>query len=418
MSGAQIASLGILASFAGRGCERGSVLTRIRGTLMTPTMLHPRTSMISLGVSLGVAIAVLAPLPAAAAVWGSFSASRIAYATGPLAGDVHSMLRDTITAHGDTLADPTPELTAEYLATVDVFYTAMLSDGTGPTAGAPGTLSLDEQAALVEFIAGGGTLIITPDSNGFEGPFPSVYDSWTADYGVTDYAFVFGPGVGQPIVDHPITIGFNSYSLDGTTTFTYPLSGQLLGTAVSNANPLLVVFEPASGFDAGGRMLVVSDHNALTNGLMGSDLGNQRLAENIVAWAAGECGNTIVESAEDCDDGNTDPGDGCDATCLSEGAGTGGTGDTGGTDSGGLDGTAGSSSGAVDDAPLPSTSSGAVDDASAGETSESEATGAAPADDDASGCSCRSNGRASGLTGLLLCVGLLGRRRRSARRRR
>lgn len=384
-----------------------------------PAMLltrHARPFTLAVALSL----AALAPASAAAAVWGSFTAARIAYATGPLTGDVHSMLRTTITDHGDTLADPTQELTAEYLATVDVFYTAMLSDGTGPTAGAPGTLSLDEQAALMEFVAGGGTLIITPDSNGFEGPFPIVYDSWTADYGVTDYAFVFGPGVGQPIVEHPITVGFNSYSLDGTTTFTYPLSGQILGTAVSNDNPFLVVFEPASGFDVGGRMLVVADHNALTNGLLGSDLGNQRLAENIVAWAAGECGNTIVESAEDCDDGNTDPGDGCDATCVSEGAGTGDTGDTGsggsGSSSGGLDGTAGASTGAADDDPLPPESSG-IAGSTTGETSEADDTGAAPADDDASGCSCRSHGRTSGLTGLLLGLGLLGLRRCSSRRR-
>lgn len=367
-------------------------------------------------LTLALAPLVLAPLPAAAAVWGSFSASRIAYTTGPLTGDVHSQLRGFITDHGDTLADPTQALTAEYLATVDVFYTAMLSDGTGPTAGAAGTLSLDEQAALTEFIAAGGTLIITPDSNGFDGPFPIVYDSWTVDYGVTDYAFVFGPGTGQPIIDHPITTGLRSYSLDGTTTFTYPpLSGQILGTAVSTEDPFLVVFEPASGFDVGGRMLVVADHNALTDGLVESDLGNEQLAQNIVEWAAGECGNTIVEPAEECDDGNEDDGDGCDAMCLSEGVGTGGTGETGGTSdgsSGGLDGTAGASTGADDS--LPSESSGLAD-SSTGETSASEDTNAAPADDE-SGCSCRSSSRPSGLMGLLLGMGLFGRRRRSSRR--
>jgi MYXO-CTERM domain-containing protein len=371
-------------------------------------------------VTLGLIAAplALASAPASAAIWGSFTSSRIAYVTGPLTGDVHSMLRGYITDHGDTLADPTNELSPEYLAEIDVFYTAMLSDGTGPTAGALGTLSLDEQAALAEFIAGGGTLILTPDSNGFEGPFPIVYDSWTADFGVTDYAFVFGPGTGQPIIDHPITAGFISYSLDGTTSFTYPTSGQILGTAVANDDPFLVLFEPATGFDAGGRMLVVADHNALTDGLL-DDLGNQQLAQNIVSWAAGECGNAIVETAEECDDGNEEDGDGCDAMCVSEGAGTGDTGGSeGGSGSGGLDDTAGSSSGSADDDPLPPESSGVID--TTGDVSddgESEDTSAAPAEDDGeSGCSCRTTDpRTSMLTGLLLALGLLGLRRTSRR---
>lgn len=347
----------------------------------------------------------LASVPAAAAIWGSFSASRIAYVTGTLTGDVHSMLRGYITDHGDTVADPTSELTPEYLATVDVFYTAMLSDGTGPTAGALGTL------------------ILTPDSNGFEGPFPIVYDSWTSDYGVTDYAFVFGPGTGQPIIDHPITTGLISYSLDGTTSFTYPATGQILGTAVANDDPFLVLFEPATGFDVGGRMLVVADHNALTDGLL-DDLGNQQLAQNIVSWAAGECGNAIVESVEECDDGNLESGDGCDATCISEGeaTGTGTDTGTGGSEStgDGLDDTAGSSSGAADDLdPLPPESSGVIDTTGDGSGDESEDTSAAPAGDDESGCSCGSHGTgSSSLTGLLLALGLLGRRRVMPRARR
>lgn len=350
----------------------------------------------------------LAPATVAAATWGSFTAGRIAYATGPLGGNVHSELRGYITDHGDSLADPTNELTSEYLLGVDVFYTAMLSDGTGPTAGALGTLSLPEQAALLEFVAGGGTLIVTPDSNGFDGPFPIVYDSWTADYGVTEYAFVFGPGIGQPVVDHPITDNLNSYSLDGTTTFTYPTSGQILGTAIAGNDPFLVVFEPASGFDVGGRMLVVADHNALTDGLL-DDLGNQQLARNIVAWAAGECGNTIVEPAEDCDDGNTEDGDGCDATCLSEGPDTG---DTGGS-SGGLDDTAGSESGPPEDTGTAPGSTGNPSSTGDDGGIDTDGTSGIPANDEAgSGCGCRGSTSSSPLTGLLLSLGAFLRRRR------
>jgi MYXO-CTERM domain-containing protein len=355
----------------------------------------------------------LAPAAAAAATWGSFSAGRIAYATGPLSGTVHSMLRGYIADHGDELADPTDDLTPEYLLGIDVFYTAMLSDGTGPTAGAIGTLSLDEQAALTEFISGGGTLIITPDSNGFDGPFPIVYDSWISDYGVTDFTFVFDFGIGQPVIDHPITDNLNSYSLDGTVTFTYPASGQILGTAIGGGDPLLVVFEPASGFDVGGRMLVVADHNALTDGLL-DDLGNQQLAQNIVAWAAGACGNSVIESAEDCDDGNTEDGDGCDATCLSEGTGS-DTGDTGSSSSGGLDDTAGSEGpGTSEDTGTPPASTGIDEITSSTGPGQTDGTGDdAPADDEGeSGCSCRSDARPS-VVALLLAMGfIVGRRRR------
>jgi hypothetical protein len=76
----------------------------------------------SFALGLLAAPLALASAPASAAVWGSFTSSRIAYVTGPLTGDVHSMLRGYITDHGDTLADPTNELSPEYLAEVDVFY--------------------------------------------------------------------------------------------------------------------------------------------------------------------------------------------------------------------------------------------------------------------------------------------------------
>ena len=51
------------------------------------------------------------------------------------------------------------------------------------------------------------------------------------------------------------------------------------------------------GFDArvmaeeGGRILVVSDHNSLTDNYI-NDLDNLTLAQNIVEWAAGEGWNS------------------------------------------------------------------------------------------------------------------------------
>lgn len=346
----------------------------------------------------------LVSAPAAAATWGSFSSARIAYATGPLDGDVHSELRALIDEHGDTLAPPTAELTAEYLATVDVFYTSMLSDGTGPTAGAAGTLSLPEQAALHDFVAAGGTLVVTPDSNGFDGPFPTVYDSWLADYDVTDFAFVFGPDTGSTLIVHPITEGVDAFDLDGTVTFSHMASAQVLATTTS-AEPLMAVLEPATGFIAGGRVLVLADHNVLTDAALAS-AGNETLARNIVGWAAGECGNEIVEASEECDDGNLSDGDGCDAACVLEAGGS----------SGGQDDTAGSSGAPPTDDTGPAPGSSGAVDATTTAPGDGSTDDGAPIDSAGDGCGCRSEGGSSGsLVGLGLVLLVASRRRRLSR---
>lgn len=378
----------------------------IDGTISRPMPCRDHLlarSLLLAPLALAAAVA-LVPTAASAATWGSFDASRLAYATGPLTGSAHAAFHDLITDHGDVVAPPTPELTADYLATVDVFYTGMLSDGTGPTAGALGTLSLDEQAALTDFIEAGGTLVLTPDSNGFDGPFPLVYDSWLQDYGVGDFVFVFGPGMGSPVVVHPITEGVTAYALDSTVTFTYPGQAQILGTAIGGLETLMVVLEPGSGFVEGGRILVLGDHNVLTDNYI-AELDNLILAQNIIEWAGGECGNTIVESGEQCDDGNSDEGDGCDAACVLEGGG--------GSDSsgGGLDDTAGSESGPPpgETGDSPGSSSGPAVPTTSGED-PTDGIGGVPADE--SGCGCRSRGRPGGLGVLLLLTVAALRRRR------
>jgi len=361
----------------------------------------------------------MAPSAASAATWGGFDASRTAYATGALTGDANSQFHDLITDNGDDVAAGTGEITAEYLDGIDVFYTSMVSDGTGPTAGALGSLSLDERDALADWIADGGTLIVAPDSNGFDGPWAMVYDTYTSQLGVTDYEFVFGPGEGAPFIEHPITEGVEGYSLDSTARFEFGEDAALLGTAVDAADPFLVVFEPATGFDDGGRVLIVADHNALSNTYIG-ELDNEVLAANIIGWAAGECGNSIVESNEDCDDGNKDDGDGCDATCTTEGGGsTGGgdsTGDGGDSDTGAADETGDDDDGAVDDGG--STDDGPVDptaglDGTGGSTGADGSTGGdGGADDDSSGCGCHSQGKRPFGPAALLLLAVVGLRRR------
>jgi len=217
---------------------------------------------------------LLAPGVAHAAVWGSFDASRINYVDGPLSGAAHSKLRSIILEQGDTVAPETAALTADYLGTVDVFYTSLLDTFTGP-------LAESEQSALGAWLSGGGTLIVTADI--FP---PTAYESFTASYGVTGYVDAGGSSPATVVAMHPITAGVTHIAFETNVSFTYPASALLLAEA--DAQPFGVVMEPATGFDAGGRILVWGDHNAFTDAYIDSD-DNTTLAKNVAAWASKGC---------------------------------------------------------------------------------------------------------------------------------
>ena len=350
---------------------------------------------------LGLPLVLLAT-DAAAASWGSFDQTRMAYQTGTLDGDAHDELRMVIAANGDTVAATTALLTSDYLDTVDVFYTGMLSDGTGPTAGNLGTLSLAEQGALQDWIAAGGTLVITPDSNGFAGPFDLVYDSWLSDYGFSDFAFVTGPGTGTPIIVHPITEGITELRVEGTVSYDSVGDDQALAITADSA-PFITVLEPDTGFDVGGRILVVADHNTLTDAFIDMQ-DNRVLAENIVTWAADMGGEGTTGTT-----GTTGDTDGSDSSSTSGGgdsSSTTGSGDTG-TTSGGTTGSTGDGTTSMSGGDTSGGTSGGGE-ASGGSSGGGEVDG----DGDDGGCGCRTGGSggAWGLMGLVL-LGL--RRRRS-----
>ena len=109
---------------------------------------------VKLRCSVGLLGAGLALFPAAAsaATWGSFDTSRMAYAAGALEGSAHDDLRQLIADAGDTVATGTDTLTADYLDGVDVFYTGMLSGGTGMTAG----VIVEEEGCLHGMLEGEG----------------------------------------------------------------------------------------------------------------------------------------------------------------------------------------------------------------------------------------------------------------------
>lgn len=235
---------------------------------------------------LAIAYAVsAAQMASAAVVWGGFDASRINYAGGTLDGTAHVTLRSIIAAHDGQVGPLTPLLTDDYLNGVDVFYTSLLRNPSGE-------LSQPEREALRRFIEGGGTLIVTADIF----PLPA-YESFTAQFGVTGYRALSGVGVGQPVADHPITQNVAGYGYNTESTYNYGNDAKLLGNN-GRGSDFLIVMEPATGFNLGGRIVVLGDHNMFTEGLINQN-DNRILAGNIAAWAAAQqatCVYTIAKS--------------------------------------------------------------------------------------------------------------------------
>jgi hypothetical protein len=204
--------------------------------------------------------------------WGSFDATRINYSSGPLTGSAHTQLVTIIEANGGTVVAPTPIIDDTYMSGVGVFYTSLLSQSTG-------ALSAAEQTSLQNWIASGGTLIVTGDI------FPlAAYETFTQYYGVTGYTALSHVGTGYPVTTHPITTGVTSYNFNTECTFTYGPDALLLGDNGLGSD-FMIVMEPGTGFTAGGRILVIGDHNMFTNSNIGS-ADNTLLATNIAIWAA------------------------------------------------------------------------------------------------------------------------------------
>jgi hypothetical protein len=187
-------------------------------------------------------------------------------------GSEHDLLRAIIGANDGTVAAMTSTLTAAYLSGIDVFYTSLLNTTTG-------TLSGAEQTALANWIAAGGTLIVTADI------FPlAAYESFTSVYGVTGYTALSNAGTGAPVAAHDITAGVSSYDFVTESTFTFGANALLLGNN-GLGSAFMAVLEPATGFNVGGRILVLGDHNIFTDSRIGN-ADNTLLAGNIAAWAA------------------------------------------------------------------------------------------------------------------------------------
>ncbi len=287
---------------------------------------------------------------ASAAVWGSFDLTRINYDEGCLTCSANSQLAGLIEANGDTLAASTNNLSAFYLDGVDVFYTSMLS-------GATGSLSMGEQANLAEWIEGGGTLIVTAEfiPKFMVGP---AYETFTASYGVTNYAVGNGSGSAAPIAVHPIVAGVNTYAWNLEASFDVGPDALVLGNGAMGV-PFIAVLEPDTDFCEGGRILVFGDHNTFNDGLIETE-DNTLLADNMIDWAANPpapCAGAGTGTSGDTGS-STGGGEGPstdDGTSSDGGTSTGSNGTTGSADS------TGGVTGSPDDdgpGPMPDSSGG------------------------------------------------------------
>ena len=127
-------------------------------------------------------LTLLFPQLASAGTWGSFDTTRINYAGGVLSnGDAHDDIRAILTTKGQNIVDGTPTLTADYLGGVDIFYTSLLDT-------TDGILSAAEQIALQDWIAAGGTLIVTAEANR-----GAHYNSFLSFYGASEPGCSFLP---------------------------------------------------------------------------------------------------------------------------------------------------------------------------------------------------------------------------------
>ncbi len=229
-------------------------------------------------------------LPAQALVWGGFDTTRVNYPDGVLSGAAHDDLRTVILAAGDSVGALTGTINANYLASIDVFYTSLLTNNNVP-------LTAAEQTALSTWVQGGGVLVISADIFNKAG-----YDSFGAFVGVGSFAdapdgpFAF-PGV------HPLTTNVTDIDPATSVSFTYNAANTTLLITNSGA-PWAAVLDNTSGYTGGGCVLVLGDHNIFTDNFI-NNVDNLTMATNMVGW---------VSSCQ-----GLGQGEAClnDATCLS-----------------------------------------------------------------------------------------------------
>jgi len=211
---------------------------------------------------------VLLSSTAGAADWGSFDSSRINYSNGVFTTGSYTDLRAKIQNAGGTIAPATSILTAQYLDSVDVFFTSALNVTTG-------VLSNPEQAALIEWVKCGGTLIVSAEYSTISGN-----DSFLKPFGITTAASGNPPGAAVPTTSHPLLTNVTSLNYAADAVLTLSSGVQILmKNPDSNAFAAVVDDTPEVGI---GRVFAMGDHGPFTDG--GSSSASQ-FRQNLVQWA-------------------------------------------------------------------------------------------------------------------------------------
>ncbi len=162
-------------------------------------------------------------------------------------------------------------LTPSFLASVTVFVTGQIN-ATGLTAA--------EQTALVAWVNGGGTLVVTGESAGL-GSQPA-YSTMLNPFGVT-ISGTTATGTGSVLGAHPITQGVGGVYMVTNGRLTGPASSLQL---INDPDGYLagLVMEGTSEVGA-GRLFAFGDFDTLTNGHLPHHSDLQTLVRNIAKWA-------------------------------------------------------------------------------------------------------------------------------------
>jgi hypothetical protein len=258
----------------------------------------------------------------------------------------------------------------------------------------------DEASALVDFVAGGGALVLVSDYDGYA-PEPSgLFNALLPELGVDArfaHGTVYGCSSAATTNPHPLTAGLDVFHSTAPDFVTPGPATQVI-VETPEGEPILAVER---------NVVLLSDSNAINTAICSPETVNVPFFANLPAFACDIDGDGVGNGSCDGDDPDdldptiTEPG----------GASSSGTGDgsTGG-ESG--DGSTGATSGADPTGGGTTDDDGTTGAASSGPGGTSGdpggATGSTP-DGDASGCGCRGDSSAGALALLVLAAG---RRRR------
>jgi len=183
------------------------------------------------------------------------------------------------------ITDVAGPITLTALSTFDIFFIGYLDDGS------PGAFTAEELQAMQDWVAAGGTMVITCDDSNF--------DTVCTAFGPEPSGSSAQPPVGPTVAgaSHPVFIGpFGSpteLNMDGSTQY----FGATAGFTVLGEDQVdqPVVLESVIG---AGRVIAFTDVDIISNYTLSDGAGiandNDRFLGNLFAYLAAEAGETFV----------------------------------------------------------------------------------------------------------------------------